>query len=505
MANNTYGTKKYGTTKYGPSVLDAPLWGIRIDWEKTGVINGVNYAGLATSLEVERGRRFQLNASGSGFEPMMEGRLYLELDNDDGRFDPYNTLSPLYPYIRPGVLIDVLIRLPGETVLRPIFTGIIENIIPVSSYPERVKIVAADGIKFLKDATARVVIAENLDIDDAIQLVLNSAGWLWDQVLDESPDIIRYFYVEDSISAYTVIQKIINSCMGMFFVKADGTARYYEKNKVHYPVIVINQEDLYKEILLKRPWEVIKNAVTVYGYPLVEQNTTTLWQLYDKPEIQPGETISIGGQFTYNGETTPVLTTIAPVAGTDYSFNSQADGQGTDMTADLSVTTSVFPTRVLFTIKNNAGSFGYLILLKIRGNPLTSNQLSTSMEDATSIGLYEKRELVIDNIYLQDTNRMREMARLLLTRLKNPKGFPTMKMVKQPQKQYVIDIFDAITLNIPKLGIIGDHFLAYVKHTWLNPTGQEVETTMMFEPVETTSEDIWRFTTKIGMTSKFGF
>ena len=92
-----YGTFKYGTTnKYGTAPTFATLlWGIEIDWNGDG--NFTNEADKCRAFTSSRGRDFYLNPNGEGFEPIDTGRLTFQLDNDDGRYDVFNTGSPLSP------------------------------------------------------------------------------------------------------------------------------------------------------------------------------------------------------------------------------------------------------------------------------------------------------------------------------------------------------------------------------------------------------------------------
>ena len=136
MTDNRYGTFKYGSAsghKYGASstgTIDALAWGIDVDWNGDGFFDGVNEGNRAVSIRMFRGRNKQLRPSGEGFEPIRTGSITVELDNYDGRYDGWNSSSPLYPNVEPGKEIRVRVRNLYTGVIYPVFRGVINDIQP---------------------------------------------------------------------------------------------------------------------------------------------------------------------------------------------------------------------------------------------------------------------------------------------------------------------------------------------------------------------------------------
>lgn len=505
MTINTYSSKKYGGTKYGPSSTTSVLWGLVIDWENTGQLTGRNYASRMMHLELERGRKNLLNSNGTGFEQMVIGTIFAILDNDDGTFDPFNGDSELYPFVRPGVNVTLYVRIPGETTKRKIFKGKINNVDPLSGSSAQVRISAYDGMRYLREQPVKIKLKVDTDVDDAIGHVLDAAGWSDGRNLEDSADIIPFFFSDDDSKASTVIQKLADSSLSVFFIAQDGTAKYYDRNRSVLSSLTINQSDILKEISVQTPWEIIKNVVSIVGYPRQIQSATDLWSLYDKTPIGSGETIKIWGRFTYNGEVTPIRSYIGLSPGTHYTFNSQPDGSGSDLTANLSVSVDVYPMTVEFTLTNTGGVIGYITLLKIQGQPLTSSSVQSINDDQGSYQIYGKQSFNLDSIYLQDANKVIEFSKKLLAMLKLPQKYPTIQILNRFDIQFVLDLFDMVLLNIPAIGIGQNFNVSYIRHRWLADNGQEVHTELGFEPASTLTTDIWRFPTKIGDTSKFAF
>lgn len=480
-------------------------WKLEIDWDADGTYDATNFANRMVDCSTSRGRQFTFDSSGTGFEPMEVGSMNVTLDNDDLIFDPYNTGSSLYPNVRPGVKIRLSTKKSTDVSYEIVFTGIISNILPISGKPERVRITCVDGMRYLDEQDMQLAIQENIFIDDAIDMVLTTINWPWLKNLEGSPDVIRYFFVDQEMKASNVIRRLVNSCLGIFFIAANGTATFYERNRIGVSVKTIQQVNILKEIPIRQPWEVIKNSISVVGYPRAEQAESVLWSLFDKPQISAGETLEIWGRFIYEQERVPALNTVAPVASSDYLVNTASDGSGTDLTGSVSVTADLFPTSVKFTIVNGSAHHGYVTKLQIRGNPLTTTSLQAIEEDSGSISIFGKKTFELDTEFLQDTNMVTSIASLLIILFKDPKKFPIIQAQNQPDFQFTLDLFDVITLQVSAKGINEDFYVAHIAHNWLSENGQETMTVYHLEPINILGTEVWRFTTEIGISSKFAF
>lgn len=501
---------RYNTFVYDTGVLydsgpfDAQLWLLQVDWDGDGEYEDENEAERMISCWVVRGRRHLINSTGDGFEPVAPGLLAIRLDNDDGRFDPYNTESPLYPYVRPGVKIQLLTRLPGGDVRR-LFAGQISDIQPISGKPSWVHITAVDGMRIIREQEIVIPTQETISVDSALGMILDAVEWPWGRSLDVSPDVIRWFWARPETTAEGAITKLMDGSLGTFFVAADGSAKFYDRNRMEPAVISIDQAQMLKDISFRQPWDVVRNQVTAIAHPREAQNSADLWRLFDKPSVAAGASIELWAAFSYEGETVPVASYVPLEAGVDYLVNTLSNGTGTDLTGDCSVAMTVFSTTAKIILENNSLSNGYITLFKVRGNALTSRTVKVSRADLASRALYGAKSIQIDSIYLQDSNLTGGIADMLLQQLSDPQLFPVVQLEHQPGLQFEADLFDNVDLIIPHAGLIGTYRLAYIEHKWLDSTGLAVHTVYGFEPVSTLATDVWRFPTEIGITSKFAF
>lgn len=497
---------RYGDgTKYGASAIDTQLWALTVDWNGDGFYEAYNEATRMVDCSITRGRRHVINTSGDGFEPMGVGMLSVLLDNADGRYDPYNAESPIYPYVRPGVAVQLKTKIPGNPVANPVFTGRISNIQPISGHPNQVRITAVDGMQWLWDQQVQVRLQTDKALDEVIAQLLTAASWPWGTSIDPSPDQLQYFWVPDDVSVAEIIQRLMDSSLGRFCVQSDGTARFIERNSTAPPAAYLTQQEISKEISLRQPWEVVKNVITVTGHTYATQNVSNLWTLAGKPAIGAGETLEFWIDYRYDGQPVMITSHVNPVAGTDYTVNTAVDGSGTNITASCTVGVDAWPTRAKLTIKNNSASLGYITLLRLRGTPLVESAAGSVVQDLSSIALYGPRTFRPDTEYLQDINMVASLAGLVLSRLSRPQLYPTIQIEHRPDLQFGLDLLDVVNLSIPRLGIGGDYQLAYIEHQWTADHGQDTHTVFGLEPVWTVAADVWRFTTELGITSRFGF
>jgi len=502
-----YGAFRYGDgTKYGEAVNESQLWALFIDWDGKGLTNQPSEAARMTMLKTTRGRQYLLNSNGNGFEMVDIGRLSIELDNSDGRFHPFNKKSPLYPNVRPGVKINIKTRLPITGQIFDVFTGQIDDIVPVSADYERVKISAVDGMKWLDAQNVVLHIFGSQTLSANITTTLTEAAWPWGINVESSTDVVPWFWSPSWMSARSLLHDLASSYLGMFFVAANGDAKFYNRYHDLTPAKMrLTQDQLSTDLMTRTPWEVIKNKITIIGHPRTGAATTVLWSLNDKPSIPAGSTFEVWGTYSVNGAEVPITGFTGPLATTDWLVNSAQNGSGTDLTASCTLTRTVYANKINIKITNNSGTLGYITKLQLRGDPLLEGLASIDLTDQAGVGLYGPKTLSINSLFLQNSNLISDLANALLALLKDPQIYPTIKVITRPEIQYTVDLFDNLDLVIDKFGLADTYRIGRIEHEWLSDTGQASVTTLELEPVNNSLATIWRFTTQIGIDSIFSF
>ncbi len=113
------------------------------------------------------------------------------------------------------------------------------------------------------------------------------------------------------------------------------------------------------------------NRVRCVAYPrLVDTSAVVLFTLQSQPKVEAGVTTRVRGSYRDpNGGTTRVngMDMVALDPGTDFTANSKADGTGSDLTADFTVTETYGVNGVEYEITNGAAVDGYITKLQARG------------------------------------------------------------------------------------------------------------------------------------------
>lgn len=491
-------------------------WAVEVDWDNDGVFDGDNEAKYAIGLMTERGRQSYIRVSDDdkavGFEHVQIGRGILTLKNINDRFTPGNTSSDLYPNVQRGRAVRIRSFYNGE--FKPVMAGKIADVKVFTGKKNTVQLVIEGAMKKLANSDTSIAVQQNIDIDDAIGMLLDEAGWptLWGRALEDTSDVLSYWWANDK--AITEINKLADAELGVFFEAADGKATYYSRHHSNTPILTLTQADLAKDIEELQPREVIRNRINVISNPPILRATGALWTLADTPLIPAGERLNSGNgvfaTYQYNNVLVSAINVVTPVATTDFLVNTQADGLGSDLTGSCSVYSFTdFGSSSKVVILNGSGSDGYLVLLKVRGDAIDQTSPSrVTIEDTDSQDSFEVLEFTLDSVWLQSTGLANDIARWLSSFLPDPQNFLRVKLRGRPDIQYEADLFDVIDQSIDKKGIERNFKVIYIRHNWISENGQDVETIWHYEPFPDSS-GFWIFdaitgNVSMGINTNFG-
>lgn len=518
-------TGRYDSFIYGDGTLYGEtgttgllLWVVEIDWNQDNVFDGSNEASRMFSIQWSRGRKKMLKqpsiqgskAVSLGFETIPPGSCTIKLRNGDGRFDASNQDSPLYPFVTSGP--DVRIRNVNQntSVWNDIFFGTIVDIKPYGYGADAyVEIKIEDGSRILRANTARSPIAEEITPGQAINNILNAANWPphWGRNIDNGYDTINYHWVSGNKISWTELEDVSESFLGLFFISANGKARFIDRNSVPVSVMDLNQDILLKDIDNPSPWFSRRNIVRLKVHPMAKAIDEVIYQVTGDPLlVEAGSSRTIWPSFTYNNASVPVQDIISPVATTDYLAYTNSDGTGANRTADCSVTVYNFGDNAKMVFTNTTGTNFYVTFRQIRGTAIYEENVAdiTYPEDFSTVT--NQREFVLDLRWQQSANIAADYAIVLGEFLDRQNNFPVVKMQGRPEYQFTPDLFDVIgSLDIEKLGIVGTSFrVGSIEGKSLSDTCQDIETKFYLEPY-LTNGDAWTWPiTNFGVDTVFG-
>jgi hypothetical protein len=388
----------------------AITWAIDFDWDGDGSF-AYSEEALVTALAIERGRTDE-------FAEFAAGKCVLTLENNDRRFDPWYTLSPIYGLVTPRRGVRVIATYGGTDY--PLFKGRIEEIEPTGHKGNRtVLITAYDGLRDLGAVDVPdVALMTSITTDEGITAILTAAGWpVAERDLDVGNDTLGYWWTPGGELAITNLNALARSEFGAFFMARDGKATFINRRNYNTAAAsgTLDQADM-ADVLLKQPWEVVYNLITVRCNPVNVGSTAALWTLGDSNVyVGAGGSVELWAEYQdSNGSACAGSSVIAPVATTDYTANTTQGGGGTNMTASMSVAATIYSTWTKLVVSNTHATLGfYITLLKVRGDAITQTPTPIRIEDAASQTAYGKRELTFDVPWQQSVNTATDLANTL--------------------------------------------------------------------------------------------
>jgi hypothetical protein len=509
--------RRFDVIKFGGGSLFGPsddsgshfIWGVEVDWDQDGAFSGENEASRMTGINIQRGRSSFIRPKGQGFQPLMTGKARIELDNSDGRYDGFNADSPLYPYVTYGADVRVKVKDVDTGTVYPIFYGVISDI-KTKGYGRdaKVTIYADDGMYFLREYTARVAVSTDITPASAIGAVLDYINWpsRWSRDLEVTSDQIKYFWASGNKIASTVIEEITSSFLGYFYISNTGSATYVSRTNVDTIGLEYSESDFLKDISLPQPYENNRNTTRVKAYPRTTSASTVIWQLLgDNPAVQPGSDNPeiIFADYTYND--VPVPAQSVAVSSSDYTMNTQPDGSGVDTSSDFTVALIDFGDTARLTITNGGAGVGYITSLQIKGEAIFLQNNADVVYPSTTTDLTQVRELFLDLLWQQDLNVATDFSTLVGSFVEDLHPYPTIKVENRAEKQFLPDLFDIVTVNMPTLGLSGESYrVAGIEHQSMSENCQKMMTRLYIEPY-ISFENFWIFPiADFGTDTKFG-
>lgn len=461
MTTSVYGERRYGTFKYGPTVPDSAKFALEVDWDADGSFGGSREKHLR-EFSVERGRQYTVAPNGERFEEENTGTFTAILYDLEGRYDFYNVSSPLYGQLSGGKRFRLSVRTPGN-VKRFVMSGLLDE--PASFSDGGVQVAALtgeDGWGWLRDQAGNVTVPlqENIYVDEAMRLILESARWRWGSLLDLGVDQRNYYWV-DQRSAARSLHELAGSELGTICVRANGDMAFYARVHQSTDVATLRHEDC---ISVRRatPKDVIRNLVRVKTAPLSVRSQQVVWSLPGELVVNPGQSLEVWAEYEYNGASAPVKNPITPVATTDYQAWTGSGGTGSNITAQVGVTLYSFSTRGQLTVTNNSVSVAY-VTLQVRGSPIAALSAATfEYQNDESIRQFGPRPftLVID----QNLNVARQYRDLLGNYLAAAKNFLIVDLLPNPEIQFGADLGDIVRGDFTEYRIDQSYRLIKIVH-----------------------------------------
>jgi hypothetical protein len=168
------------------------------------------------------------------------------------------------------------------------------------------------------------------------------------------------------------------------------------------------------------------NASIIRAHPVItDTSLKVLYKLGTPLPVPSGQTATFSAHYTDPSGLSQVSGTNmqTPVATTDYLANTEADGSGTNETANIVVTATYYGDTVYYSILNNAGSGVWITFLQARGYGIYyGNSIESTVDDTTSQTDHGYFPFQFDMKYQKDAAIADTYGRAVIEEYKFPKS-----------------------------------------------------------------------------------
>lgn len=506
----------------------ALIWHVWVDWNNDGVYESDEASRLIAIPRIERGQ------SGLHDDPMV-GMCELQLSNHDRRYDAWHSGSVMYPNIGVNRRIKITVEIGATTY--PIFVG--RTAEPRSTGfrasgaqggIRKLSLVANDGWKILQTRVVDLALSQNTTQKAAMTTLLNAVGWmesanLWmlgsgalgtDTILgglygtntdlgSDNGDAIPYWWCFNDEPPSANLLDLVRAHLGRIHIANDGTLTWRTVSADNGAAVNLTLTDaLLQEMNILYRLEDVRNKISVAAVPRDTSATGPIWTLDETPEIMAGETRTFWVEYSNSaGEHVPAINVVTPVATTDYTANSAADGSGTNLTANIDVAVTIYGTNCKLVV-TNGGAPAYLTLLQLRGQLVDSlEEQAIITSDPDSQEVYGVQELALNLRWQQKTLVAQDLATFALAAFKTPK--PSLELRFQNSEIALTHDLGAKILDNTSQGTGQKYRIGRIAHEV--PEGnanQQLFTTWTLFPIM--PDDAWILDTHaLDATTKLGF
>jgi hypothetical protein len=448
-----------------------------------------NEASRLLKFTVDRGRD---EVFGSGFNSYDIGKLIMELDNHDGRYDPWNTSGPLYGDIKPGVKMRFRANYDGT--LYTFFTGQLEDM-KVNGYNNTVTLTCEDGWRYLRDNEFSLSITSSTDYATVFEPVIASTGgnYPWGNDITTTTDGIPTFYWYDGDTYKGFVEDVTFGSLGRAAIRSNGDLYYRNlMDSTDAAAITILESEALRDIYLPLPWDNYRSKINLDGNKTIPSTGST-----DTVVAQ-----WVGNEKIYGGSSYTSYMTIESGYYVDYPTTDDITIEGwrsgvpetplTSTSYDLSLG-EMTVSRIYYTIDCTLSGDSHIRVESVTYYGLSDTRNEFSFEYETTDSSVRDSEFTVDSDWLTlapstastydyDKGIIDDVGNTLVNYLSMIRPFPVIKLQGRYADQFGVDLEDKVTLTYSTLNISGDYRVSKISHETLS-SPQDVITTLWLYPV----------------------
>ena len=277
---------------------------------------------------------------------------------------------------------------------------------------------------------------------------------------------------DESSRILSELQKLALSELGFVYVSAgtlvfEGRSRRSGAGTVRFAM----HED--EEILEMTPTSYARDAVanraqvSVHPRRVDADTETVLFNLGSAVEIARNTSVTIKCPYrdpNQQAQRVGGMDMVTPVATTDYSFNTQKNGSGADITAQLTVDATFGGNAAVLVVTNGGPADGWIPAngLQLRGRGLYDFEpVFSDIADQDSVDDFGENVFTYDMPYQSSPAAAFDLAWFILGSMKNPRpGVESVSFLANwsdevAEQAFQLEISDRVSITAPTLGLDG--------------------------------------------------
>ena len=360
---------------------------IDVDWDDDGSFSGDNEADYMTRFSINRGRERLIGGPGRGFEPYKIGRVIVTLENESGRYNPWNTGGELYGLLGAGktmrwrgAVYNPAVGSKHDTF--DIFTGYVDDLQP-TGWNKTATLICEDGFGLLDGAPVAgglirmpyiIMSGENNRVKLSIEEIIEASEYPYDSTVsgeDAEPNA-QYMYPllwwSEGRGALKDLQNVCDITLGSLAVLGNGELVYTSIFDTDPSILTITDDLVSKNPHFPNPWEYSRDIVEFNGYDLKEFYVpfVTYLSTDETPIFLPGPssaddpvqlskiTLWYDNVYKDDDSNTPYLMPEVEIDELNLTVlaNTEPDGSGSSTFSNLIISGFRFLRRTRITIEN---------------------------------------------------------------------------------------------------------------------------------------------------------
>lgn len=368
-----------------------------------------------------------------GFNMLTVSGSYFYNDNNQLEYGPLTDYEPTFigDEILPRRAVRIQVGFDDINV--PKFVGYTDTLKPTIR-ESVINIHSLDMGKRLEDIKVVSAMFSGQRTDQIVEYLAGQGGLdstMW--ALESGQVTIPFVWYQEG-SLWFYMKNAAEAENGRVFFDEEGILRFW--NRDHFVDKQVVYEFDFDESELNIDFSIdnqhIKNKITVKANPREIQPEAVIFSETGYIEVEGSSTLTYWPTFN-----DPVTSTVQPVPLVDYTANTASDGSGSNITADVDITTyDEFAQSVKIIFTNSNAAKAYILGFQVRGTAATVvREINVIAEDAESELLYGVQPFDIENDWIQSKDDAQTLADRKLAEYKDPKDFVQMQVMGVPYLQ----------------------------------------------------------------------